>query len=126
MCLCVCAPVALSSLSPGWHARRCLITKHDVAAHQCLARPVFPRSASLCVCRAFGCSLAAVACLDSQTVGSLLPEQVVMYAFEVLDRKLDVVLAGVRECADVVAGLKAPAPGAGATAGGAGATFRYA
>jgi hypothetical protein len=49
-----------------------------------------------------------------------------MYAFEVLERKLDLVLAGVKECADVVAGRKEHAEGAGADAKGAGATFRYA
>ena len=107
VCVCSCRvefPVArLACTSLLDHKTRCGCS--SVFGPSCLD---FPRSASLCVCRAFGCSLAAVACLDSQTVGSLLPEQVVMYAFEVLDRKLDVVLAGVRECADVVAGLKAP------------------
>jgi hypothetical protein len=61
-----------------------------------------------------------------QTVGSLTPEQVLTYAFEVLDRKLAVVMEGVQRCRDVVAGLRPPAPGAGATAGGAGSTNRYA
>jgi hypothetical protein len=60
-----------------------------------------------------------------QTVGSLTPEQVVMYAFEVLDRKLSKLQTAVAACADVVAGRVAAAPGAGATAGGAGSTNRY-